>query len=86
MGPEGQPAKPKQTSVPGQRRNPDAPKSGGLREYFRNVRGELRKVNWPSRRDVVNYASVVLASLVVVIALIFVLNTAFSKAVFFLFK
>ena len=54
--------------------------------FLREVRAELRKVAWPSRGEVVNYSTVVLVTLVVLIALIFVLDYAFAKSVLFLFK
>jgi preprotein translocase subunit SecE len=50
------------------------------------VRAELRKVAWPSRDEVVNYSIIVFIVLVVLIALIFCLDWAFGKFVFFLFK
>ena len=55
------------------------------RAYIGEVRDELLKVNWPSRKTVVNYSSVVLVTLIVLISLIFLLNLVFSRAVLFLF-
>lgn len=55
------------------------------RSYLREVKDELEKVNWPNRKTVVNYSSVVLVTLVVLISLIFLLNLVFSRAVLFLF-
>ncbi|MHB1487655.1 MAG: preprotein translocase subunit SecE [Acidimicrobiales bacterium] len=55
-------------------------------QFLREVRGELRKVAWPSRSEVINYSSVVLITLVLLVSFIFVLNFAFAKAVLFLFK
>jgi len=54
--------------------------------YLRSVRAELRKVATPTRLEVRNYSIVVLVTLVVLIALIFVLDFAFSKGAVFLFK
>lgn len=54
--------------------------------YLRDVRNELRKVNWPSRAELRNYSVVVLITLVVMIALIFILDFLFSEAAVFLFK
>jgi len=54
--------------------------------FLKEVRGELRKVAWPTRGEVVNYSTVVLVALVILVALIFVLDFAFSKSVLFLFK
>ena len=58
----------------------------GPAEYARQVRGELRKVAWPTRAEVVNYSIVVLMALVLLTAIIFGLDYVFGKAVIFLFK
>jgi preprotein translocase subunit SecE len=67
-----------------------APRTAGTRTrptaFFREVRGELRKVAWPTRDEVTNYSIVVLFSLVLLIALIFVLDLGFAKSILFLFK
>ena len=34
-------------------------KQGGLREYFRGVRTEVKKVVWPTRKELVSYTIVV---------------------------
>jgi preprotein translocase subunit SecE len=52
----------------------------------REVRNELRQVVWPNSSELVNYTTVVLTVLVIMIALIFVLNLAFGKAVLYLFQ
>jgi preprotein translocase subunit SecE len=56
------------------------------RDFLREVRAELRKVAWPTRAEVVNYSTVVLATLVLVTALILVLDLAFAKGVLYIFK
>ena len=55
-------------------------------EFTRQVRAELRKVAWPNRAEVVNYSVIVFVTLIILTALIFALDWAFGKAVFFLFK
>src|SRR5438045_3985974 len=55
-------------------------------EYTRQVRAELRKVAWPTRAEVMNYSVIVLVALVILMALIFALDWAFGKGVFYLFK
>jgi preprotein translocase SecE subunit len=55
-------------------------------QFFREVRSELRQVAWPNRAEVINYTVVTFATLVLLIGLIFVLNYAFAKGVFWLFK
>ena len=80
--------------APAFKNRPQAPRpqaqQGGVRTrvptFLREVRGELRKVAWPTRDEVQNYSMVVLVSLVVIIALIFVLDLTFSKSVLFLFR
>ncbi len=37
-------------------------KRGGIREYFRGVRNEMKKVIWPSRKDTLSYTVVVIAT------------------------
>ena len=55
------------------------------RQYLREVRGELRKVAWPTRAEVTRYSVIVLITVVVLGAFIFLLDYAFAKSVFFLF-
>ena len=57
----------------------------GPRQFSREVRGELRKVAWPSRSEVVNYVIIVLITLVVVTTFVFGLDYVFAKFVLFLF-
>lgn len=35
-------------------------KRGGLREYFKGVRTEIKKVVWPTRKELVSYTLVVI--------------------------
>ncbi len=58
----------------------------GPSEYARQVRGELRKVAWPTRAEVINYSIVVTLAVVLLTAIIFSLDWSFGKAVIFLFK
>jgi preprotein translocase subunit SecE len=58
----------------------------GPAEYARQVRGELRKVAWPTRAEVINYSIVVLLALLLLTGIIFALDWGFGKAVIFLFK
>lgn len=55
-------------------------------QFVREVRDELRQVAWPSRNEMVNYTAVVLTTLVLMVSLVFVLNYAFGRAVFFMFQ
>jgi preprotein translocase subunit SecE len=85
-GPDGTPA------VADRRREVTARTKPAKRErtspalFLREVRGELRRVAWPTRAEVVNYSTIVLFTLAILIALIFVLDYAFAKSVLFLFE
>ena len=50
-------------------------------QFVREVRDEMRQVAWPSRAELINYTSVVLTTLIIMISLIFVLNLAFGKLI-----
>ncbi|HET9444548.1 MAG TPA: preprotein translocase subunit SecE [Acidimicrobiales bacterium] len=54
--------------------------------FLKEVRGELRRVAWPTKAEVVNYSTIVLFTLILLVALIFVLDYAFAKSVLFLFE
>ncbi len=55
-------------------------------QFFREVRDELRQVAWPTRAELINYTAVVLTTLVLMVLLIFLLNLAFGKAIFWMFQ
>jgi preprotein translocase subunit SecE len=55
-------------------------------QFTREVRDEMRQVAWPSRSELINYTSVVLTTLIIMISLIFVLNLAFGKLITLLFS
>ncbi|WP_019239715.1 MULTISPECIES: preprotein translocase subunit SecE [Enorma] len=55
---------------------------GRIRNYFRAVRTEMRRVTWPSKKELVNYSLVVIASLVVVGVVIAVLDFVIGEGLF----
>jgi preprotein translocase subunit SecE len=57
----------------------------GPRQFLSEVRSELKKVAWPTRKEVVNSTIVVLIAVVFMTALIFGYDYASSKFVLFLF-
>ena len=79
-----------QPRTPEQRRAPasSAPKKEktGAREYFGEVKGELRKVAWPTKKEVINSTIIVLIAVVVMTTLIFGFDYLSSKFVLFLFN
>jgi preprotein translocase subunit SecE len=82
VGADGAPV-PRRTSAQDvQRRRSDR---ATPREFFRQVREEMRQVSWPTRPEVVNYTSIVLFVLIFMTSLIFGLGLGFSHFVTFLF-
>jgi preprotein translocase subunit SecE len=51
------------------------------RQFLKEVRAELRKVDWPTRTELVAYTIVVLVTVVVVTSYVFGLDLAFSKLI-----
>jgi preprotein translocase subunit SecE len=62
-------------------------KSGrtGPGQYVREVRSELKRVHWPSRREVTQYSIVVLIAVTLVTIYIFGLDQLFGQFVFWIF-
>ena len=58
----------------------------GPRQYLSEVRGEMRKVAWPTRREVINSTIIVLIAVTIMTTLIFGFDYASSKFVLFLFE
>ncbi len=50
-------------------------------EFLGEVRGELRKVAWPSRAEVVNYSIIVLITVVLMGALVAALDFVFGEGI-----
>jgi len=57
----------------------------GPRQFLREVRQELRKVAWPSRREMVAYTVVVLFTVVVLTVFVFGVDFVVGRAVLFVF-
>jgi preprotein translocase subunit SecE len=55
-------------------------------QFLREVRGELRKVAWPSRAETINYSVVVLITIIVLTAMIYGLDWLFSTFILDLFE
>jgi preprotein translocase subunit SecE len=57
-------------------------KRTGVRKFLKEVRQELSKVDWPSRRELISYTVVVLVTVIVMTSLVFGLDFVFSKLIF----
>ena len=82
LGADGAPARTKAQPRPAPR---SVKERTSPRQYLREVRGELRKVAWPTRAEVARYSVIVLITVVVLTTFIFLLDWAFGKFVFYLF-
>ncbi|HWD95094.1 MAG TPA: preprotein translocase subunit SecE [Acidimicrobiales bacterium] len=80
MGADGAPAR--RTAQDVQRRRSER---ATPREFFRQVREEMRQVSWPTRPEVINYTSIVFFVLVFMTSLVFGLGWGLAKFVAFLF-
>mgnify|MGYP001084416847 CR=1 FL=1 len=75
----------------GRRRETAAPQPSrparrtGPRQFLREVRAEMRRVAWPSRREVASYSLVVLVSVSLITVFIFGLDQAFGQLVLWIF-
>jgi preprotein translocase subunit SecE len=56
-------------------------KRSGVRQFLKEVRMELKKVDWPSRHELVSYSIVVLVTLIVTTLYVAGLDFVFSKSI-----
>ena len=83
MGPDGEPVRQRRTA-PAPR--PVKEQRTPLPQFLREVRGELRKVAWPTRPEVVNYSVIVLVTVVLLTTLIALLDLGLGSAVLRLYE
>jgi len=79
---------PRETPAPapgGKAHKPSQPLPARISLFYRQVIAELRKVIWPTRKELVTYTSVVIVFVLVVIAYVTVLDFGFSKAILAVF-
>jgi preprotein translocase subunit SecE len=85
MNPDGTPST-RRAQATQQPRSRQKRNRTSIGQFFREVREELRQVSWPTRPELINYTSITLFVLLIMIALIFGLNFGFGKVVTFLFQ
>jgi preprotein translocase subunit SecE len=61
-------------------------KRSSAKQFLKEVRLELKKVNWPTRQELLAYTMVVLVAVVVLTSLVFGMDLTFSKAVLHFFS
>lgn len=71
------------------RRAPQAPRPKEQRtkprQFLREVRAEMRKVNWPTRAETMNYSVIVFITIVILTALIAGVDFGLSRAVLWIY-
>jgi preprotein translocase subunit SecE len=75
------PAAPRKQPPPGK----DKKKRKSFTQFLKEVRLELKKVQWPTRKELGAYTLVVFVSVVVLTTYVFGLDYVFSKAVLKIF-
>ena len=85
LGADGAPATRKRPAPQAPRPAAKDERTGPI-QFLREVRGELRKVAWPTRPEVINYSIIVLVALIVMTTFIFAIDWVFSQAVLKLFN
>ena len=67
------------------------PQAGGkkkrtsARQFLKEVRQELKKVQWPTRKEMISYSTVVLVTVIVLASFVFAMDVLFSRAAYELF-
>ena len=71
------------------RRAPQAPRPKEQRtkprQFLREVRAEMRKVNWPTRSETINYSIIVLVTIVILTTLIALADYGLARAVLWIY-
>ncbi len=57
-------------------------KRAGARQFLREVRLELKKVDWPTRKELITYTIVVLVTITVLTSFVFAIDWVFAKLIF----
>jgi preprotein translocase subunit SecE len=88
MAPDGTPvAKRRSPVTPSARPKPKSKEERtGPGQFVREVRGELRKVAWPTRGEVANYSLIVLVALILLTAYVAGLDFVFGETMLRLFE
>ena len=73
------------TTTPERGKAPKKPLPARVSLFYRQVLAELRKVIWPTRKELITYTTVVIFFVLVVIAYVTSLDYVFGKAILYIF-
>ncbi|NLW22777.1 MAG: preprotein translocase subunit SecE [Tissierellia bacterium] len=54
-------------------------RKGKVRTYFKGVRAEVKKVNWPSRKELINYTAIVIFISIIVSLVVWILDLGIHR-------
>jgi preprotein translocase SecE subunit len=75
---------PRRTADKGVRTDEDRPGAfGRLGRFVREVVAELRKVIWPTRKELLTYAAVVIVFVSIMLTIVGLLDLGFARAILF---
>jgi len=83
VGADGEPVARKRNAPPAPRPKEERTTPA---QFVREVKGEMRKVAWPTRPEVINYSIIVLVAVVVLTAYIAALDFGFGEVLLKLFE
>ena len=83
LGTDGEPVARRRSAPPAARQKEE--RTSPL-QFLREVRGELRKVAWPTRPEVINYSIIVFAAVVLLTAYVAALDYGFGDLLLKLFE
>lgn len=64
----------------------NAKKKTKMSTYFKGVKAEMKKVSWPTKKELLNYTTVVVALSIVVAIIVWVLDIIINGALQFIIK
>ena len=73
------------TTTPERGRAPKKPLPARVSLFYRQVLAELRKVIWPTRKELITYTTVVIFFVLMVIAYVTSLDYVFGKGILYIF-
>lgn len=59
--------------------NTNAAKSGGFGKFFKEAKAEIKKVIWPTKKELINYTAVVFVTVLIVSVILGVVDSFFAK-------
>ena len=84
LGSDGEPQARKRPAAPAPARPKEARTTPA--QFIREVRGELRKVAWPTRAETINYSIIVLVAVVLLTSYVALLDYGFGDLLIKLFS